>query len=316
MKRRQTSGQNRNYRSSMSSFKPMLSATCDDINTVKYPVYASTKLDGIRCILKDGVAVSRNLKPIPNKYIQAKLGALDKRLNLDGELIVGEPFGKGVWARTQSGVMSEDGEPDFTYWIFDIPDRPELCFETRFHDLDLLNRMTYPMLQRAHIKILPHEAIHNAELLKNFEEVAVAQGFEGIMIRDPGGRYKFGRSTVKEGGLMKVKRWYDMEGEIIGWKEQMENTNEQTRDELGRAKRSTHKDGKVGKGTLGAWILKIGEHEVDCGSGMNDAIRQDAWNNIESFKGKLVKFKYTEISEDGIPRFPIFLGFRDPRDLS
>ena len=304
------------------TFKPMLSATCDDITAVKYPVYASTKLDGIRCILKDGVAVSRNLKPIPNKHIQSVLGALPESFYLDGELIVGEPFGKGVWARTQSGVMSEDGEPDFTFWVFDIPNRPELPFETRFNDLDLLNRLTYPMLKDARIKILPHELIHNAELLKNLEEVCVAQGFEGIMIRSLDGRYKFGRSTVKEGGLMKVKRWHDMEGEIIGWQEQMENTNEQTRDELGRAKRSTHKAGKVGKGTLGAWILKISEpHEsiykqVDCGSGMNDEFRQNACNNIESFKGKLVKFKYTEISEDGIPRFPIFLGIRNPLDVS
>jgi DNA ligase-1 len=86
------------------TFKPMLASPAPE--TIKFPVLASPKLDGIRCIIRDGVAVSRNLKPIPNVYIQKSLAGLPP---LDGELIVGPPVGNDVWNRSNSGVMSRDG---------------------------------------------------------------------------------------------------------------------------------------------------------------------------------------------------------------
>ena len=46
------------------NFKPMLASQIDDLSSVKYPVYASYKLDGIRAIIYQGVAYSRSLKPI------------------------------------------------------------------------------------------------------------------------------------------------------------------------------------------------------------------------------------------------------------
>ena len=43
--------------------KPLLA--CEEpLDDVKFPVYVSTKLDGIRCLIIDGVAYSRSLKPI------------------------------------------------------------------------------------------------------------------------------------------------------------------------------------------------------------------------------------------------------------
>ena len=74
------------------NFKPMLASQIDDLSTVKYPVYASYKLDGIRAIIYQGVAYSRSLKPIPNKSIQEWAMQNKESLEgLDGEFIVGEP---------------------------------------------------------------------------------------------------------------------------------------------------------------------------------------------------------------------------------
>ncbi len=57
------------------TFKPMLA---DPIEPEKYPLrfplLVSTKIDGIRVLVRDGVAYSRSLKPIPNKYVQSVLG--------------------------------------------------------------------------------------------------------------------------------------------------------------------------------------------------------------------------------------------------
>ena len=66
-----------------------------------------------------------------------------------------------------------------------------------------------------------------------YEKEALSQGFEGIMLNDPFATYKFGRSTVKEGIILKVKRFKHEEARIVGFTEQMENLSESFEDDLG-----------------------------------------------------------------------------------
>ena len=74
----------------MSIFKPML-ATDADLNNLRFPLLASTKLDGVRAVVRDGVVYSRSNKPIPNQYVQRLFAEYE---HFDGELIVGEPTSK------------------------------------------------------------------------------------------------------------------------------------------------------------------------------------------------------------------------------
>jgi DNA ligase-1 len=72
----------------MSKFKPMLAAsTVPDLNDINYPVMASPKLDGIRCVTPNGDVLSRNLKAIPNHHVRHTLQALRVQ-GLDGELMI------------------------------------------------------------------------------------------------------------------------------------------------------------------------------------------------------------------------------------
>ena len=112
-------------------FKPMLAASCDDIDQLRYPLLATQKIDGIRCLIIDGVAMSRSLKPIPNRYIQSIIGKREYN-GLDGELVVGSSFQQAT-----SGIMSSDGEPDFTYHVFDLWDRAGATYYDRDEDLRL-----------------------------------------------------------------------------------------------------------------------------------------------------------------------------------
>src|SRR6187549_3347693 len=98
-------------------FKPMLSGKLTDPHALAYPVLASPKLDGIRCLILNGVPVSRNLKHIPNDAVRGMLTGLPP---MDGELVVGPVNGTDVFQRTSSGVMSKDGVPKFTFWVFDV----------------------------------------------------------------------------------------------------------------------------------------------------------------------------------------------------
>jgi len=305
--------------------KPMLAAPTDGTN-LRYPLMASPKLDGIRAIVKDGVVLSRSLKPIPNLHIQ-KLFGVAKSVGLahfegfDGELIVGPPGASDVYNRTTSGVMSVDGKPDVRFHVFDLV-VPSYGFQDRYTALkDRIRRGP-----ACPVSLLAHKVLRSEEDLVEYEAKQLILGFEGVMLRDPNGLYKHGRSTLKEQGLLKLKRFADSEATIIGVIELMENTNESVRNALGYLEKSTKKAGKVGKGMLGALQvrdLKTGV-EFEVGSGFTEVQRRDLWlwfqtghngNHDESLEGRVIKYKYQPVGVKEKPRFPVFLGFRAEGDM-
>lgn len=288
--------------------KPMLAATAklQDLANLHYPVYASAKLDGIRCLVDPVLGpVSRTLKPIPNEFVRNSLMASFTKhyvSHVDGELIVGPSTAKDVFQRTTSGVMTREGEPDFTYWIFDsfkYPDRP---WSQRRASLFNIGR----------IRVLDQQVCTSVDDVLELEDCYLRAGYEGIMLRSPKGLYKFNRSTLKEQYLIKFKRFADSEAQVVGYEERMTNTNEQTRDERGYAKRSSHKDGKVPTGTLGALVCMSDEfcQRFNVGTGFDDEQRAKLWKQRDRLIGRVVKFKHQSVGAKDLPRFPVFLGFR------
>jgi DNA ligase-1 len=89
----------------------------------------------------------------------------------------------------------------------------------------------------------------------NFEHDTLTKAFEGIIIRDPHAPYKYGRSTKKEGGMLKLKRFCEAEGEIVGFTQLFHNNNPAEEDELGLTKRSSAKSGKKPDALLGAFLI-------------------------------------------------------------
>lgn len=296
------------------TFKPLLAAAVkeDQIDKLKFPLLASPKLDGIRVMVRDGVLVSRNLKPIRNKHCQ-KLFAKKEYEGFDGELIVGRPNDKEVFRSTSSGVMSEDGEPKVTFWVFDMIDKPEMDFNTRIGTLAELSNI-WPK----EVKLVPHVLVENIDDLNQYEQECVDFKFEGVMLRSLLGKYKNGRSTFNESILLKLKRFIREEAIIIGFKERMHNANEATTNALGHTERSTHKENMVPRGDLGALLVehyKNNEMEFEIGTGFNDALRKEIWENQEKYLNSIVTFEHFQYGEYDKPRFPVFIGFRDPADM-
>lgn len=284
-------------------FKPMLADPHDDA-LLRFPLLASPKLDGVRAIVRGGVVLSRSLKPIPNKHVQSRFSHLE---HFDGELIVGASNAPDVLRTTVSGVMKVDGKPDVGFHLFDHIQHPTLAYETRHSFLEAGPHNKVFIVQQ-------QEIVSHYELAK-YEEDILAQGYEGVMLRDPQGHYKFGRSTALEGLLVKVKRFHDAEFEIVGFEERMHNANEAVTNELGRTKRSSHKENKHGRGDLGALILKYGDTTFNCGTGFDDALRAEIWANRDQYLGKLAKIKYFAHGQKDVPKLTSFLAIRDPRDL-
>jgi DNA ligase-1 len=295
-------------------FKPQLAIEQTKVKTQPANRYMSEKLDGIRCIVFGGVAYSRSLKPIPNKFIQAYVKHHWEMLDgVDGELIVGDKNAPDVFNQSTSGVMRIEGEPDFTFWVFDRW-HPTATWLERYARLVNLDRDDRLPLR---VNVLQHFPVEEDVCIDDFEAEMLAQGAEGIMLRDADAKYKCGRSGTKTPELQKVKRFVDNEFEIIGWEPKYTNTNEAKTNELGRTERSTAKEGMVALDTMGSLILCTSKGDkFSCGSGMTDAIRADLWERRETLMGQLAKVKYFDVGTGyNVPRFPVLVGIRHKDDL-
>lgn len=291
-------------------FKPMLAASCDDLNQLSYPLLATPKIDGIRCLIIDGVVTSRSLKPIPNAFIQSVLGRADLD-GLDGELLVGNTFQQAT-----SGIMSEDGEPDFTFYVFDDFNQTGRDYYAR----DEIVQYRVACIGHQRIVGLRTTLLESRRDLDAYSAQELAKGHEGIMVRSPGGPYKQGRATFKEGYLTKIKPFEDAEATVVGFEERLHNANEAKTNALGRAERSSHQENLVPMGTLGALVCsnqaKWPGVTFNIGTGFDDATRSNIWANRSGYLGETVKFKYQAIGTVDKPRIPVFLGFRDAEDMS
>lgn len=287
-------------------FKPLLSATIEDTSKLSYPAIVSPKLDGIRCLIINGIAVSRSLKPIRNKRVQAFFGKAEYK-GLDGELIVGDPCSKTCYRDTYSGVMSEDGEPDVWFHVFDRFDSV-LGFVDRYASLPRKG-------EAERIVRVPHRVVSTETQLLEVENEYLDQGYEGLMVRSPTGSYKQGRSMLRDEILGKLKRFTDAEYQIVGFQERMHNANEAKTNALGHTERSMHKENMIGRGDLGALVLRYDGGTFTCGTGFDDKQRAEIWANKDSYLGKIAKVKQFAYGVKDAPRFPVWLGFRDPIDM-
>lgn len=248
--------------------KPTLAYTVK--GDVSFPVMASPKLDGIRCLIVNGKAVSRTGKLIPNRHVQESISQLE---GFDGELIVGDETDSKVFQTTTSGVMSRDGKPGFKFWVFDKWDESG-GFTERLAKIDRAFRVD-------------HVQLSCARDLDEYESRMVAKGFEGVMIRKPDGTYKQGRSTETDGILGKVKRFTDCEAVIV---ESVEHLH----------------GGKLGAFN----VQSAGFSPFSVGTGFTEWQRERFWHDRVKLVGSIVKVKYQAIGSGNAPRFPVFAGFR------
>lgn len=289
----------------MALVKPNLAEEAS--GSIFFPKYASPKLDGIRATTQGGSAVSRSLKPIPNDHVRTTICSTS---NLDGELVVGLPTSVSVYRDSVSGIMSVSGTPAFTYYVFDLlgDSRP---FVDR---LATLRAMELP----PYIQVLEQVLIQTQEELDEYYARTLGLGYEGVILRNPGALYKHGRSTAKSQDMLKVKPFADSEAVITGVYEAQHNTNEAFTNELGRTDRSTAQAGLVGNGMVGGFFATDVHTGVsfNCAPGMlTHDERTHYWNNQPI--GKILKYRHMPygLMANNKPRFPRFVGWRDPIDM-
>lgn len=308
----------------MEKFKSPMLAVDYDSSRLSYPRSASPKLDGWRGVIHGGKVTARSGKPFRNKWTQSLFGiaALE---GLDGEFVVGAHNAPNVFNLTDAGMKKFEGEPDVRFYVFDIYDAPEGMDYTdrlkeaaervkNFNDWARSNELMY-----GRVILLPQTMIYSEAQLEDYEATQLEEGFEGVMLRDVGSPYKYGRATLNQGYLLKVKRWKHDEARIVGFKEQMSNGNEAFLDELGRTKRTSHAENLTPTGMLGSFTCEGDkwpgqQFDVSCGS-VTHADKLAMWDKRETYLNETVRFKHLPHGAKDKPRHGIFAGFRSAEDL-
>ncbi len=309
--------------------KPMLAKDAIP-EKLRFPIAAQEKLDGIRIVIVAGEPLTRALKQVPNLEVREALSRPEFE-GLDGEIIVGDPTAPDAYRKTASFVMAPNKTGEL--WCFHVFDKwdEEGPFTERWQAAASVVGWDWQIEGRSFTRMLDYWVCDDARALEYFEAETVACGHEGVILRDPNGTYKFGRSYPTDGKLLKLKRFIDFEAVVIGVYEEQHNGNEAVTNALGRTERSTKKEGKTGKGTLGGLVLRALNgpakgQEFRCGTGFDAAQRAALWQEVIhvpvdedgnercSLDGKIAKIKSFPIGVKDKPRHPVFLGWRHEDD--
>lgn len=312
--------------------KPILA--CDvDLQKLTYPVMVFPKIDGVRALNIDGRLVGRSGKQFKNRLNTEFYS--DPRFNgFDGEMVVDRIVGYGICNETTSALGTIKGDIETRWCLFDyVIDgvNNEYPYQVRYQQLvdkvAELHRQDPSLLRR--IWVIPFQLAQSQEELEAIEIELLEQQYEGLIVRDPNGAYKYGRSTAREGTFLRLKRFIDTEIEITHVVEGRSNQNELKANPHGYAERSTLSENMVPNGMVGTIVGRALEDIEFCGriivrkgdtievapGRMTHSERRHYFENPHEIIGKIGKYQFFPVGVKDKPRFPTFQGFRDPVDM-
>lgn len=173
-----------------------------------FPVYVQRKYDGVRMLSSGVEGWSRSGKVFPQEAVGHLMVGLPEGVLLDGEVML--PLGRYGLQHTVPAVRwACPLSRELGYWVYDVvlPDRGA-TYEERLAVLEGLAPL-FP----AGVRLAPTEVARSEGEVAGAMGRYVGEGYEGAIVRDPGGRYVEGRSV----GLLKLKPFEDEEFEVVGW---------------------------------------------------------------------------------------------------
>lgn len=278
------------------------------LDSVNYPVRIEPKLDGLRCIaVKQGGIVTFYTRNGTVLDTLPKIKAALEEADYDDVVLDGEAMGDD-WNESASVLMSKKDKKDdsgIIYNVFDavplsdwIAQKCDIPYEKRS---ELVAKITGPLTYRKlPVRQVSYMIAYNEDVLKQFFNKCMDQGYEGIMLKDVTTPYRFKRSS----NILKLKPVTTWEGVIVG-----------------------HYDGKTGgkrEGKFGGFRVVLPNGVVTrVGSGFTDAFMAEVQLvGRDSYIGRIIEIEgqpdmltHDGLSKDGCVRFPVFIRFRDPSDV-
>jgi len=263
-------------------FFPMLAQEYSPGQTIEMPCLVQPKLDGIRCLVYQGpdglVYQSRNQTHFQDfPHLSQDLIALfetNPEMVLDGEL-----FHPDMDFQTITSIVRRKGHEDLLkiqYHVYDciLKDR----YEDRYAFLQCLKAL---LSKGSPVIMVQSFPITRIAQIETYHTHFIEEGYEGIMIRNPYAGYQ---EQIRSKDLLKYKLFKEQEYEVIGHVE--------------------------GKGGIPVFVCETNgkTFQVMVKSTMED--KKNSMEHVASFYHKWLTVKYQELSKDGIPRFPVGIGFR------
>lgn len=297
------------------NIRPMLAEDAE-LDKIKFSVEAQPKVDGVRSLHITGALTGRSLKKHKNLHVTERY-AHSKYAGLDGEMFVGNQTDKALCRNTSSALGTIKGEPEVKWMLFDyITEHTKHLGYMERHRI-LSERIGE--IGDSSLLLIPTFTVHSMADLLALETVWLDEGYEGVILRGPLNSYKSGRSTAREGGLLRIKRFIEEDAVVLAVIEGQSNSNEATTNELGRTERSSHQENMIPNGMVGALLcreVKTGmEITVSAGS-MDHSERVKYFEVPELIVGKTIKFRHFPHGRKNLPRFPVFQCVRAQSDMA
>lgn len=267
---------------------PMLASDFTKVGkSIKFPCFVSPKLDGVRCIARVGdkyqvTLTSRGGKeyPVP-PHIRMVLVNLKKATGIsvfDGELYI---HGLSLQNIVSAVKKPNENTADLQFWIFDIPTEEE--FSVRNDKLEYLQNLFRNAGDafRRILKIVLNEVAENQQHAREFMNQWLEEGFEGMMLRNVDGMYEWNHRSRD---LQKWKDFKDAEFKVFAYEE----------DNLGEA----------------VFHMEIYENQ-SFKAKPRGTHEYRSVENVHTFLGKWVTVRYQQLTDDGIPQFPVIISVRD-----
>jgi DNA ligase-1 len=265
-------------------YLPMLAQTLKK-NKLSLPCYVQPKIDGLRCLFyRKGVEIVAQSRTgaffITVEHIKSEL-YLEEGVVLDGELYTTEiPFETlaGLLKKKKLSEKDKEALQKVEYHCYDVylPGDRNLPFEER------IKRITEGRL----VKRVPTELIDSVEEFERKFSEYTSQGYEGIMVRTPEGKYGL---NYRSKDLCKYKEFEEAEYTI---------------------KSFTQGDGRD-SGTV-IWICETEEGKEFSVRPRGTVEQRSEWYQLgKSYIGKKLTVVYQNLSEQGVPRFPVGKAVRD-----
>ena len=282
-------------------FLPMLAASFDKRkDKVVYPVDVQPKLDGVRCLAYwegDSVKLmSRGGKQwnCCQHIIDELETVLPKDWVLDGELYI---HGATFQEITKLVKKLRPESVNVQFHVYDVPragyEQTELggsTWDNRKISLALIDEFE----NCKSVKIVRTDYADCEQTVYKLQSEYLEEGYEGAIVREMDGEYKFGYRSNK---LLKVKNFMDEEFEIVGY---------------------TTGVGRF-EGCI-IWICETGNYDAELiqfkvvPQGTMEE-RKATYDTADKHIGEHLKVKFFELTDDGIPRFPVGIGIRLTEDM-
>jgi DNA ligase-1 len=252
-------------------------------NAITFPCCGQPKLDGVRCLFHPQLGFwSRHGKPFNAVDLSRLRWDSLEYVTLDGELILPAPY---TFQQTVSAVKKQnDLTPLLEYHVFDAVIMGP--FHSRLKSLQQFET-DHASDKPEKLFIVPTVHLYCQSDVEAWLADYLRQGYEGLILRNYEGEYEIGHRSPE---LQKYKEFIDAEYEIIG-----------VEDGLGKEE------------GVAIFICQTAQGQVfkTRPRGTYDA-RRVMFQNRENYFGKWLTVRYQNLTDDGIPRFPVG---RDTREM-